>query len=157
VSQPSRTQRSVAAVLVVIVTLVAVLVFRPASAAAADRPSTTLPCQSKRLTTDYQIDQCLTAKMHTLTTRMETALRSESPYLHYASRAQDWRVAQRTQNTFVAYAREECLAQANPYQPGTIVPILYGECVLKLFNQRLAYIDETITSFKRGGEAGSSP
>jgi hypothetical protein len=38
------------------------------------------------------------------------------------------------------YAHEECLAEANPYQPGTIVPILCGECALGLYNQRLDYL-----------------
>lgn len=71
---------------------------------------------------------------------MDTSLREESVYLHYASRSQDWRVARRTQSTFMFYAHEECLAEANPYQPGTIVPILCGECALGLYNQRLDYL-----------------
>ena len=53
----------------------------------------------------------------------------------------------------MTYAREECLAQANPYQPGTIVPILYGECVVGFYNQRLNYLRDTIASFKKGGES----
>jgi len=139
------------------VVLVVTLTFRSAATVAADAPhATALPCQSKQLTTDYQIDQCLTSNIHAMTQRMESSLRKESRFLHYASRSQDWRVARRTQATFVTFAREECLAQANPYQPGTIVTILYGECVLKLYDQRLAYIDQTITAFQNGGEVGSS-
>jgi hypothetical protein len=65
------------------------------------------------------------------------------------------RVAERTQSTFVAYAREECLAEANPYQPGTIVPILYGECVFGFYDQRLAYLHHAIATFQSGGEAQS--
>jgi hypothetical protein len=77
----------------------------------------------------------------------------ESVYFHYGSLSQDRRVAQRTQSTFMAYARDECLAQANPYQPGTIVPILFGECVLDFYHQRLHYLRDTIASLKRGGES----
>ena len=53
----------------------------------------------------------------------------------------------------MSYARQECLAQANPYQPGTIVPIIYGECVIEFYNQRLTYLRDAIASFKRGAEA----
>jgi hypothetical protein len=87
---------------------------------------------------------------------MNSSLRKESVYFGYASRARDWRVAQRTQATFVAYAREECLSRANPYQPGTIVPILYGECVIQLYQQRLDTIDHVIAAFKNGGESQGS-
>jgi hypothetical protein len=84
---------------------------------------------------------------------MESSLRDESDYFHYATRSQDRRVAQRTQSTFTSYAREECLALTNPYQSGTIVPILYGECVLGFDHQRLDYLRHAITSFKKGGES----
>ena len=84
---------------------------------------------------------------------MESSLRDESDYFHYATRSQDRRVAQRTQSTFTSYAREECLALTNPYQSGTIVPILYGECVLGFEHQRLDYLRHAITSFKKGGES----
>jgi uncharacterized protein YecT (DUF1311 family) len=144
------------AVLVMVVPISGVVAFRPSTASAGTTTTTTLPCQSKKLTTDYEIDQCLTSNIRAMTTRMETALRKESVYLRYGSRSKDWRVAQRTQSTFVAYAHDECLAQSNPYQPGTIVPILYGECVVTLYKQRLNYIDQTITSFKNGGEARDS-
>jgi hypothetical protein len=53
----------------------------------------------------------------------------------------------------MAYARDKCLAQANPYQPGTIVPILFGECVLNVYHQRLHFFRDTIASMKRGGES----
>jgi uncharacterized protein YecT (DUF1311 family) len=156
VLKPTRVQLILVAVLVVVVTIAGLVAFRPKTASASDTTTTTLPCQSKKLTTDYEIDQCLTTNIRTMTTRMESALRKESVYLRYGSRSKDWRVAQRTQSTFVAYAHEECLAQSNPYQPGTIVPILYGECVVTLYNQRLNYIDQTITAFKNGGEAQGS-
>jgi hypothetical protein len=84
---------------------------------------------------------------------MNSLLRKESIYFHYASTAQDRRVAQRTQSTFRSYARQECLAEANPYQPGTIVPILYGECLIGLDNQRLVALRHAIASFVKGGEA----
>lgn len=143
--------------LVVIVALSATLLVRPELTVAASHVSTTTePCQSPRFSSDYLIDQCLELNICVMTSRMESSLRKESAYLRYASRAQDWRVAQRTQSTFVAYAREECFAQANPYQPGTIVPILYGECVLQLYHQRLDYLEHTITSFKNGGESQRS-
>jgi uncharacterized protein YecT (DUF1311 family) len=144
------------AVLVVVVTIVGFVAFRASIASASDTTTTTLACQSKKLTTDYEIDQCLTTHIRAMTTRMESALRKESVYLRYGSKSKDWRVAQRTQSTFVAYAHEECLTQSNPYQPGTIVPILYGECVVALYDQRLDYIDQTITTFKNGGAAQGS-
>lgn len=147
-------QWSVVVSLIVVVALVAVLVSRPEKGPArSEDTTTTLPCASAQLSSDYAIDQCLVSKMHVVTVQMNSLLRRESAYFHYASPSQDWRVAQRTQSTFMTYAREECLAQANPYQPGTIVPILFGECVLGLYGQRLHFLRETIASLKKGGES----
>ena len=147
-------QWSVVVTLVVVVALVAVLVLRPDKTAATSVSSTTtLPCASAQLTSDYEIDQCLESKIRFVTVQMDSLVRKESVYFRYAARSQDWRVAHRTQSTFMTYAREECLAQANPYQPGTIVPILYGECVVGFYNQRLHYLRDTIASFKKGGES----
>ncbi len=144
--------------LVATVTLSVTLLLEPAPTLAAGHVSTTTePCQSSRFNSDYLIDQCLETNIRTMSARMESALRRESGYLRYVSRSEDWRVAKRTQATFVTFAREECLAQAHPYQPGTIVPILYGECVLQLYHQRLDYLDRTIAWFKNGGESQASP
>ena len=115
--------------------------------------TTTLPCSNPKLASDVQIDQCLESAIKVQTAQMTSLLRDESSYFHYASAAQDWRVAQRTQSTFRSYARQECLAEANPYQSGTIVPIIYGECVIGLDNQRLAFLRRAVASFKKGGEA----
>jgi hypothetical protein len=84
---------------------------------------------------------------------MDSLLRDESVFFHYASTVQDWRVARRTQSTFMSYAREECLAGTKPYQPGTIVPILYGECVIAMYDQRVVLLHYAIASFKKGEEA----
>ena len=147
-------QWSVVVTLVVVVALVAVLVLRPDKTATTSVSSTTTqPCASAQLTSDYEIDQCLESKIRFVTVQMDSLLRKESVYFRYAARSQDWRVAQRTQSTFMTYAREECLAQANPHQPGTIVPILYGECVVGFYNQRLHYLRDTIASFEKGGES----
>ena len=147
-------QWSAVVALVVVVALVAVLVLRPENIVTRSASTTTtLSCASARLTSDYEIDQCLEAKIRVANIQMDSLLRRESIFFLYASHAQDWRVARRTQSTFMAYAREECLAQANPYQPGTIVPILFGECVLGLYHQRLHYLRDTIASLKKGGEA----
>jgi hypothetical protein len=115
--------------------------------------TTTLPCSSSKLTSEAKIDQCLVAKIRVQTAQMSSLLRDESVFFRYASTAQDWRVAQRTQSTFLSYARQECLSEANPYQPGTIVPVLYGECVIGFYNQRVVYLRHAIASFKKGGEA----
>jgi uncharacterized protein YecT (DUF1311 family) len=117
---------------------------------------TTVPCQSAKLKTDYQIDQCLVTQLKIATSRMNSSLRTESDFFRYATRRQDWRVAHHTQATFMAYTREVCLAETNPYSSGTIEPILYGECALQLFHQRLAQIRRAITSFQNGGEAQRS-
>jgi uncharacterized protein YecT (DUF1311 family) len=156
VPRPIRLLAIVVALAVVIAVIT--LVFgRPAKTEASQViTTTTVPCQSPRLGSDYQIDQCLEKGIRTMTRRMNSSLRRESSYLSYASRAQDWRVAQRTQAAFIAYAREECLSQANPYQPGTIVPILYGECVIQLYQQRLDNIQRAIATFKNGGESQRS-
>ena len=150
-SRPARVRLSLVALVVVVAS--SALLLRTERASAGPVTSATAPCQSSALTSDYQIDRCLEGKIREITSRMQTALRRESGYLRYASPSQDWRVVQRTQRTFVAYAREECLAQTNPYRTGTIVPILYGECEVQLFDQRLAYIDHTIASLKSGGES----
>jgi len=76
--------------------------------------ATTVPCASPQLTSEYQIEQCLESKIRVVRVRMESSLRDESDYFHYATRSQDRRVAQRTQSTFTSYAREECLALTNP-------------------------------------------
>jgi uncharacterized protein YecT (DUF1311 family) len=137
-----------------VVALIAVLVLRPEKTATTSVSSTTtLPCASAQLTSDYLIDQCLESKIRVVSVQMDSLLRKESVYFRYAAKSQDWRVAQRTQSTFMTYAREECLAQVNPYQPGTIVPILYGECVFGFYNQRLRYLRDTIASLKKGGES----
>jgi len=154
VSKPTRVQWSVLVALVVIVALVAVLVLRPEKTVTRSASTTTtLPCASAQLTSDYEIDQCLGSKIRVMTVQMDSLLRMESVYFHYASHARDWRVARRTQSTFMTYARGECLAQANPYQPGTIVPILFGECVLGFYHQRLHYLRDTIAALKKGEES----
>jgi uncharacterized protein YecT (DUF1311 family) len=154
VSKPSRVQWTVLVGSMVIVTLVAYVLVCPASSASAGVvTTTTVPCSGPRLTTDYQIDHCLESKIQMKTDQMNSLLRKESVYFHYANRAADLRVAKRTQSTFMSYARQECLAQANPYQPGTIVPFIYGECVLNFYDQRLVVLHNAITSFAKGGEA----
>ncbi|MGB8196268.1 MAG: lysozyme inhibitor LprI family protein [Acidimicrobiales bacterium] len=141
------------------VALVALLIsfsFPSQAALAGSRAKVTVPCQSAKLRTDYQIDQCLVTQMKIATTRMNSSLREESGFFRYATRKQDWRVAHRTQSAFMAYAREVCLAETNPYSSGTIEPILYGECALQLFHQRLAEIRRAISSFRNGGESQRS-
>jgi uncharacterized protein YecT (DUF1311 family) len=133
------------------------LVLPPASVALAGTVTTSsVPCQSPRLKTDYQIDQCLVTQMKIVTGRMQSSLHKESGFFRYATRSQDWRVAKRTQATFMSYAREVCLAETNPYASGTIEPILYGECALQLFQQRLKEIRHEISSFQNGGESQRS-
>jgi uncharacterized protein YecT (DUF1311 family) len=140
--------------IVVLTAVVIVVLHRPEKPVASrDVTTTTLTCQSPQLNSDFQIDQCLESEIRSLTSQMNSLLRKESVYLRYASRAQDWRVAQRTQATFVAYAREECLSQANPYQSGTIVPIIFGECVIQLYQQRRDNIEGVLASFRHGGES----
>lgn len=156
-SWPSR-QLSVVVASIVIAALTTFILLRPETSVASPLvTTTTVPCQSPRLSSDYQIDKCLESRIRSMTGRMNSSLRKESISLHYATRSQDWRVARRTQATFVTFAREECLSQAHPYQPGTFVPVLYGECVLQLYQQRLDYIDRVITSFRNGGESQRSP
>lgn len=143
--------------LAVVIAVIALVIVRPGTSVVSQVGSTTtVPCQSPRLNSDYQIDQCLETGIRTMTRRMNSSLRRESSYLRYASRAQDWRVAQRTQATFVKFAQEECISQANPYQPGTIVPILYGECVIQLDQQRFENIERAIATFKNGEESRRS-
>lgn len=153
-SKPIRVFFSVlGAALVIGAVLAFVLPIPDTTVTAGVTTTTTVPCSSSSLESDVQIDQCLESTIRSKTAQMETSLRGESVFFHYASKVQDWRVAQRTQSTFMSYARQECLAQANPYQPGTIVPIIYGECVIGFYNQRLTYLRDAIASFKRGGEA----
>ena len=136
--------------------LLAALVLPVPPALAGTVTKSTVPCQSPKLKTDYSIDQCLVTQMKIATSRMNATLREESNFFRYATRKQDWRVAHRTQATFMAYARETCLAETNPYSSGTIEPILYGECALQLFHQRLAEIRRAITDFRNGGESQRS-
>lgn len=151
--KPSRLVIVVVA-LVIIIGLTIVIFVRPQNTVASPRvTTTTVPCQSAQLTSDYQIDNCLEASIRTMNTKMNMSLRKESRYLRYGSPAQDWRVVRRTQSTFIAFSRSECLSQANPYQPGTIVPILYGECVLQLYHQRLDDIKRVLEFFRHGGES----
>jgi uncharacterized protein YecT (DUF1311 family) len=154
VSKPIRVFFSVlGAALVIGAVLAFVLPIPDTTVTAGVTTTTTVPCSSSVLESDVQIDQCLKSTIRVKTAQMETSLRDESVFFHYASKVQDWRVAQRTQTTFMSYARQECLTQANPYQPGTIVPIIYGECVIGFYNQRLTDLRDAIASFKRGGEA----
>jgi uncharacterized protein YecT (DUF1311 family) len=136
--------------------LLVALMFPSQAALAGSVAKTTVPCQSAKLKTDYQIDQCLVTQMKIATSRMNSSLREESDFFRYATRQQDWRVARRAQTTFMAYAREVCLAETNPYSSGTIEPILYGECALQLFHQRLTEIRQAISSFRNGGESQHS-
>ena len=87
---------------------------------------------------------------------MTSALARESVYLSSSAPSLGLRIAQRAQSAFTTYVHRECLAEANPYQPGTIVPIVYGDCALALYRQRLALIDAQINYFKAGGEAASA-
>jgi uncharacterized protein YecT (DUF1311 family) len=140
--------------LVALVVSLVLPVAQPALAGSVTK--STVPCQSARLKTDYEIDRCLVTQMKIATSQMNSSLRTESDFFRYATRRQDWRVAHRTQATFMAYAREVCLAETNPYSSGTIEPILYGECALQLFHQRLAEIRRAIASFQHGGESQRS-
>jgi hypothetical protein len=119
--------------------------------------TTTLPCSSAKLASDYQIDQCLESIIRVRTAQMDMLSREESDYFRYTTTIKDLRVARRIQSTFTSYARQECLAEANPYQTGTIVPILFGECEIGFFDQRLVVLRNAIAIFKRGGEAQGAP
>jgi uncharacterized protein YecT (DUF1311 family) len=153
VPKPPR-QLFVVVALAVIAAVTIFVLLRPATTVASHHvTTTTIACQSPRLNSDYQIDQCLEKGIRSMSRRMTASLQKESVYLRYASPSQDWRVAQRTQATFVVYVRDECLSQANPYRSGTIVPILYGECVLQLYQQRLDNIQRVLASFRHGGES----
>jgi uncharacterized protein YecT (DUF1311 family) len=154
VSKPIRVLlTALGAVLLICAILAFVLPLPDTTVATTVDTTTTLPCSNSKLASDVQIDQCLESKIRVKTAQMDSLLRDESVYFHYASTVQDWRVARRTQSTFISFARQECLAEANPYQPGTIVPIIYGECVIGMYDQRVVYLHHAIASFKNRGEA----
>jgi hypothetical protein len=87
---------------------------------------------------------------------MSSALTIEAKYLGAKSKAQDLRLEETAQRSFLKYAHDECTAQTNPYATGTIAPIVYGECILSLGQQRLALLRKEIAYFKNGGEAGNA-
>jgi uncharacterized protein YecT (DUF1311 family) len=160
----ARAQWTLVAALIVIVALASVLVLQPHTTVTSIPTTTTttatsttsVPCQSPKLMSDLAIGNCLDARINVATRQMDSKLREESVYFHYDSRSRDWRVARKTQSTYLAYVRQECVAQAHPYQSGTIVPILYSECELSFFGQRLHDIERALTTFQGGGEAEST-
>jgi uncharacterized protein YecT (DUF1311 family) len=111
-------------------------------------------CRSINSLPDSKIYECLNQQVHALETKMTSALRKESQFLSFTSTNEGWRVAMKAQSALLAYMHQECLAQATPYQPGTIVPIIYGECALSLERQRLALIQQQTKYFRSGGLAG---
>lgn len=87
---------------------------------------------------------------------MTSALHQESKFLSFTSKSEGWRVAIEAQRAFMNYAHHECLAEANPYESGTIVPIIYGECALSLEMQRLTLIQEQTRYFRNGALASTA-
>lgn len=92
--------------------------------------------------------------MTLLQRQMTAAVRFEARYLGVSRRSGF--LTQQAQKTFLTYARAECLAEANPYRGGTIYPIIFGECSLSLYRQRLALIVEQTQYLQRGGPAAPS-
>lgn len=137
------------------VTLVATILLGGASVANASTKKVAPPCSSTTLTTDVAIYQCLNHRLAKVHHAIDVALRTEAPFLS-SQRATGRRLAARAESAYSSYVRRECDAEANPYQPGTIVPIIYGECALSLFHQRLVLIKATTAQFRRGGEAAAT-
>ena len=87
---------------------------------------------------------------------MSSAVATESKYLGAKSKVQDLRIEENAQLAFAKYAHDECTAQTNPYSSGTIAPIVFGECIIALDQQRLALLQKETVYFKNGGEAGNA-
>ena len=152
--RPSREFLGFLAVLVIVAGLFVTLALLPA--AHTRTTSSLVDSCSTATSTDVQINLCLDQKLRAMQGQMTSALRRESTYLSFNSPSQGLAVARRVQSAFTAYVHQECLAESNPYQPGTIVPIIYGDCALAVFRQRLALLDAQINYFKAGGEASST-
>lgn len=152
--RPPREFLGFLAVLAVVVGLFVTLALLPAAPTRAT--SSLVDSCSTSTSTDVQMYQCLDRRMRALQGQMASALRRESAFLSLNAPSQGLAVARKAQSAFTTYVHQECLAEANPYQPGTIVPIIYGNCALGLYRQRLALFDAQIKYFNAGGEASSA-
>ena len=88
--------------------------------------------------TDTRINQCLVARIHAVRTALTSALEREGVTLGTGSRPTS--MVARAESDFERYVRTQCLAQANPYRGGSIVPIIFGRCEVALLSQRLMYV-----------------
>ncbi len=110
-------------------------------------------CGGSKYKTDVAIYQCLNTQIAVLGEQTSAALAMESQYLSYTSLSAGHKLAVQAQSAFGAYVHSECLGESNPYEPGTIVPIIYGECAIGLDHQRLTLIERQLQNFEEGGEA----
>jgi uncharacterized protein YecT (DUF1311 family) len=102
-------------------------------------------CQNSKNLNDYQMNMCLIEKVKIVRAALDSKLRTEAVALSATSPQDGARVVDAAQAAFETYRRRECLAEANPYTGGTIFPIVFGNCELSMYQQRLALVNHEIS------------
>lgn len=98
-------------------------------------------CQASGKLNDYQLNECLIARVAIIRAELNAALTREEHRLISSTLRQATGVVVAAQHSFDRYVRLECLAEANPYAGGTIYPIVFGFCEVSLLQQRLKLVD----------------
>ena len=97
-------------------------------------------CNDNPNLNDYQMDMCLTKQIHTLRGAIAAALNRQISLINASAPGQGLPLVTAAQKDFDLYVRSECLAESAPYNGGTIVPIIFGNCEVSLYQQRLTLI-----------------
>lgn len=118
----------------------------PTRASTSTSPQKATSCLTDPNLNDYQMNQCLVEQIGRVRSELTVALRRETVGLSAVSNDSSILMAG-AEADFERFASNECLAEASPYTGGTIYPIIFGNCKLSLYGQRLRWVNQAILNF----------
>lgn len=96
---------------------------------------TLLPCPAHTPTTTLQIEGCSEHQIVKLDRRVEAAARTVLASLPAGAARRDLVAAQRN---WIVYRRSACTSEADVYSGGTLAPVEYASCEVRIDRARLA-------------------
>jgi uncharacterized protein YecT (DUF1311 family) len=128
-----------------------VTVAQPSGAAAA-APTITAPVVTynhsctRTAKTQGAMNQCAAKEVRELQHQLKAALAKQKK----GGSSSFVRHVQAAQNSFVAYEKAECTAVAAPNVGGSIYPLVFGSCEVRLTVQRIQEVREDLSGFLGG-------
>jgi uncharacterized protein YecT (DUF1311 family) len=83
------------------------------------------------------MEECVASELVQLDSELRLALKDDAAHFGRA-------IVEKVQRDWVTFERTECALEESPYKGGTIQPLIYGACEVKLLVQRINGIDADI-------------